>query len=870
MQTASFWLFNRLHWRHLLQTPLSSGLTLLGVALGVAVVLAIQLTSQTAVQQFKESVTLLAGSANLEVVPQTADRLSEAKLFPQLTLLWQQDAVLRPVIDRVVVVPAEQAASGKPQVLRVNAINMLGDTDFRETTWIEGGAPESYLHIFQRGRVYLGEALAQQLGVSRVGDTFRVWVDEHEARLQVAGILAKGDLTGAYAGQVAFMDIGPAQELFSMAGSLNRVELIVPEAEREAIAATLNKALEGQGLAVQRPERRGERVEQLMQSYHYNLTALSLIALLVGGFLIYNTLSITVIRRKGQLATLRALGMKRRQVIGLFLLEALALGGIGSLLGVGLGLVLAQSSVESVGRTLQELYTGQGVSSLQVSWEWPVATFLLGVGLSLLGALAPALEAARVEPAIAMRQQSQEPATSRWPLVLAAMGLLLGGLAWWASAQPPVNGVPVWGYVSSTCMVFGLAMLVPVGLKFILKGLASLLRAMKLIPAYLAVTQLRQALGRSAVAVASLGIAIGMQLSMTTMIHSFRESVTLWVNQSLKADVFVQPLASKVSREAAMLPVKTVRLIQQVPGIEATDPFLERSITWNNTRIKLGVGDFETFLSHGAVRFVDGEPFQQVIERALAPGAQAAIVSEPLAVKHGLSKGQTLTLPTPTGAVTLTIEGIYHDFASDQGYVVIPRQLFADYFPEQGQQVNSIALYAQAGVSPDELRERISKALPANTLLDIRTNDELRSEVLRVFDQTFAITYGMQGIALLVAVLAVWNTLMALVLEHRKELGVLRYLGTSLKQVGQLVLTQAWALAGLGFGAGSVLGYALALLLVHVINRQAFGWSVVFDVPVLTLSLSLVWLLLSATLAALWPLWQAKKLSPPQTLRGPA
>jgi putative ABC transport system permease protein len=877
---AGWWLFARYHVRDLTRNPLRTALTLFGVALGVALVLAIQLSSQSAVGQFRQSMATLAGSANLEVVSQTSDRFDESVLN-QLSWLWQVPKLqAAPILERVLLVPADHATLKNkklepPQVLRIFGMNMLGDTDFRGTSWTKNQEPSNYLDIFKDGQVYLGEGLAERLHVKGRSAQFNVLVDDEKQTLQVAGLLASGNLTGAYAGQVAFMDIGAAQALFKMQGFLTRLELSVPESQKTAVQARLAKQLAPLGLSVQRPQRRGERVEQIMSSYHYNLTALSLIALLVGGFLIYNTLSIAVLRRRESIGTLRALGASRALVASLVLSEALLLSGAGTLLGLMAGFFLAQGAAHTMGATIQALYTGQNLSTLIIDWPLVGLVGLGGLLLGSLGALIPAWEAASVPPALATRGQAAFN-QRRLPWVghqgveaLAGLGVVLALAAFWCATQPMVNGVPVYGYLASTLGVFGVACWVPLLLKHGLTLLAPMLKNLFGVGAQLAALQLRQALGRSSVAVASLAIAIGMQLSMTIMIASFRQTVETWVHQSLKADLFIQPFTSTVSREAGELSAKTIQLIQATKGIAATDPFLERSIVLNNKLIKLGVGNFDTFLRYGHVTMVDGEPFDEVMKRVVQEGRNGALISEVLAVKMGFQKGQTLKLPSPSGALKVTVDGIYHDFASDQGYLIISRNVFGRYFPAQAGLSNSIAIYLKPNVTPEAFRKTLLERLPNNgALLEIRTHNELRQQVLTVFDQTFSITYAMQAIALLVSVLAVCNTLLALVLEHKQELGLLRYLGSSVGQIRQLVVTQGLLLVSFGYGAGCVLGYGLALLLVYVINLQAFGWSIAWAWPWASLLSTLLCLLVAVWLAVQWPAHQAGKIQPPSVLRG--
>jgi putative ABC transport system permease protein len=885
-------LFKNLCLHDLRHNVLRTSLTILGVALGVATALSIWLLSQSSVSEFKSGIQQLAGSAAYEIESKTTDRLPET-LVKELSWVWDKGVMLRPVIERLAV-----TSGPNPQVVRFLAVDMLGDQDYREKLWVEGAEPElGKLDIFRKDAVYIGETLAKRLGITRLGQQFSLLVNDQPKQVTVVGILANKGVGGAFSGQVALMDIGSAQQLHGFEGWLSRLEVNLPEDPQAEVSmdtsgddilgwlkapvltasetATafpwwkdLNKHLEQKGFSLQRPERRGERVEQILQSYHYNLMALSLIALLVGGFLIFNTQSIAVLRRRSLIGGLRALGTNRWEIASLILTESTLIGllgaGIGWVLGVGFSLL----GIQSVSKTVQTLYTGQGFSSLSGVEQTLPWVLLAGVGIALLGAFYPTLEAMRVSPKLALRPFAMDQAITRgWIVKSLVLGLVLLALAFLAAWQPPIQGVPVYGYIAATLGVFGVACLAPAFSEQGLTLWADVCKSGSWVTGRLAALQLLRSPSRSAIAVASLGITLGMLMSMSILIHSFRSTVTLWVNQTLKADLFVQSVAAKVSRESAYLSTETVNKLIALPDVEAADRFLERSVTWEGKRIRLGVGDFDTFLKHGSVIFLNAEPFEQVIQRVQKAVHPSGVISESLANRYHLKVGSTLRLDTPNGPLPIRVEGVYYDFASDQGYLVIPRDTFAGFFPKEANLISNVAIYLRSGASPESFRVNALKALPNGNLLDVRTNQELRQEVLKIFDQTFAITYVMQLIALVVSILAVGNTLVALSLENRSGYGMLRYIGASVQQTRRMVFTQAILLVLMGTLLGILLGYGLSVLLVYVINLQSFGWSVLFLIPWPTLLGYFSLLLGVVLLIGYIPARLVSQLHPPASLR---
>lgn len=554
--------------------------------------------------------------------------------------------------------------------------------------------------------------------------------------------------------------------------------------------------------------------------------------------------------------------MSRAQVLAHYLTEAALYGALGSAGGVALGWGLAHGLSGLVSQTMQVVYSGQPIGPLAYP-PWLLATGgAVGLLISLAGGLIPALEAASVAPAQATRGNSGQSAWLRWINPLAWLGLGLLGLGVLAGFQPPIHGLPIWGYVSSTLGIVGLTFGSPWILWHTLPWLSNMTKRFtgkaNSAAVQIGLRQLRGGLGRTAIAVSALAVSVGMVVSLTIMIASFRQTVQTWVNQTLRADLFIQPLGATFSRGGGQLSEDTVRLIATTPGIAAIDDFLETSIDLDGTPAKLGVGNFRTFRQYGSVRFVDGEPFDRALDR-LSRNPRGALVSEPLAVRLGLKRGQSLSLSTPQGPVAVTVENIYYDYASEQGYVLIDRALFRQLYPP-GTGSNSVAVYLPPGGSPEKVRQAILDRLPPASRLTMRTNGELRAEVLRIFDQTFAITYALQAIALLVAVLSVANTLLALTWEQRRQLAVLRATGAAAGQIRQLVLGQAVTLGGYGIGLGGLLGAGLSALLIFVVNRQAFGWTLGLTVPWGTLIECGVALLLASWAAGWWPARQAARM----------
>ncbi len=847
----------RIAWRNLTQNRLRTALTVLGIALGVAILLAITLANDMALANFRDSLDRVAGQSNLTVRPMQGAAMPEGAIR-QMRWVWRIGGQFAPVIEQTALWPASR------EVVQVLGFNMLSDFGGRwESLDFERRLPDP-LAILKPGHALVGSGLAHRYRLAP-GDRFELFVNDHPVRLTVAGVLSDKGLGGAYSGNVLLMDLPNAQGLFGMIGQLSAVNLQVPEPLAEPALRKLTQELPA-GLGAQRSQRRSQQVDKMLRAYRYNLTTLSFIAMLVGVFLIYNTMSITIIRRRPEIGTLRAIGFSRGQVFTLFLGEALLMGVAGTALGLGLGVMLAHGASRAVSATVAALYTGQVLSGFPLNPWLLVQAGVFGLLMTLLGALAPILEATHVAPAEASRRASYETRIERYSGRLAMAGLACAGLAGWAALQPPVGDLPVFGFVSALLLILAGAFVMPRTLKALLSAMLPGLQALGGVEGRMAGLFLRGALGRTAVAVASLMIGIAMMISLAVMIGSFRETVNLWVNQTLKADLWIDPVARQDSKQTGRISPETVALLRSVPGIAALDRFYEFPIEYQGNPARLGVGDFAVLARYGNLQFVGGAPMAPILQRCLRrPGV---IVTESFANRNRIRAGDTMRLDTPSGPRAFTVEGIYYDYASDLGYVVMPRPWYRAYYHDAS--VSNLAVFLKPDADTETVRAAIVDALARSQpprQLFIRSNRELRAEVLRVFDRTFAITYALHVIAIAVAMLAVMNSLFALVLEARRDFGILKYLGASNRQVGRIVLTQAALLGLFGNASGLIIGFLLSFLLIFVINKQSFGWTIQFSVPVAFLLQSFLLVMGTAVLSGLVPARLAARTPAPEVVR---
>ena len=840
-------LFRWLIVRNLKQQPLRCIATVLSLAVGVAVVVAMQLANASSVRGFSTALDAVAGRTSLEITS-PGGGVAENRLG---VLGWLREyGLVSPVIDTDVrLSPEADADPERLEAVRLLGVDILRDRPFRDYPLIEGDAArrvttQEFLSLLTDPQAVVLTAQFAERHAIAIGDPVGLLAGERVVPLRVAGILGRDGPARVLDGNFALMDIAAAQWALDRLGRVDRIDIRladdidVAEAER-AIAARLPA-----GLDVQRPSRRGAEVERMLRAFHFNLTALSFIALLVGLFLVYNTVSVSVIARREEIGMLRTVGVGRRAIIGLFLGEAGMLALAGSAIGAPLGWVLAQGAVQLTSSTVSQFWVASAAEVPPLSAGMVALAFAVGVPLALVAAAVPAGEAARVAPLAAVRGDATLESRTRLPRRFIVIPALLFGLAVWMAQQGPVDGLPVFGLLASLAVVFGAALLMPAVLFGFRRLCGTAMARWLRVEGHLAHANLGSAIPRLSISVAALAVSLAMMVAIAIMVGSFRETVIYWIGQTLQADLFVS-----ASRSGGGISTETEGNIVEHPDVVAVDGLTRVTVRYAGSPVVVGAGRFDVLLEHGVLLFkapVDGREAM-----AGAIGDDAVVVSEAFSLKQGVRVGETIELPTPQGAAAFRVAAVYFDYSNDRGLVMMDVDTFARHF--EPARPAGLTVYLRAGADANVVRQELRTAFGAERRLFITTNAALRREVLRIFDSTFAITYALEAIAIAVSMFGVAVTLLTLVLERRSEIATLRLVGAERRQLRRMIVIEAGVLGVLTQAVGLVVGFALSLILIYVINVQSFGWTIQFHVPTAFLVQSTAAILVATTVAGLYP-----------------
>jgi putative ABC transport system permease protein len=837
--------------RYLTRHPWLMGLSVLGVALGVAVVVSIDLANSSAGRAFELSAETVTGQATHQVTG-AAGALPDS-VYRQLRV----EAGVRP--SAPVVAGYASVARGE-RTFQVVGIDPFADAPFRPYLGTGPGGTFDLGTFMTQDAALLSAPTAGELGVA-AGDTLRVDVEGTQQPVVVGGLIEPQDERSRRAlSNLLVVDVSTAQRLFDLRGRLSRIDLILPDADAERTAALERiRADLPPGAQVQRAEARTQTVDQMTRAFDLNLTALSLLALVVGAFLIYNTMTFSIVQRRGLIGRLRALGVTRGQIFGLVLGEAALLGVVGTGLGLLLGIVLASGLVQLLAQTINDLYFVVEVSELTIT-PWLLAKgALLGLGTTVAAAIPPAREATNAPVSTVLRRSSQEATIQNLAPWLAGAGALVSALG--AGLLMATEQSIIIGYGALLCLLLGAALCTPWAVMGIARALRPVLGRLVGVVGRMAARGVVTSLSRTGVAIAALMVAVAATVGVGLMIDSFRGTVEDWLTQSLQADIYVQPPSEVFRRSTATLDSLAAERLRAVKGTAGA--YSVRRLT---VQAEVGPTDLVAIEpgpeTEDVYRLKSGAP--EAAWEAFRSGP-SVFVSEPYAYRHDLAVGDTVRLQTDRGRRALPIRAVYYDYGSDLGVVMMSRSTYTRFYDDRG--ASGLAFYAAEGRSVDGIIADMRAATAGLQDVIIRSNRALRETSLKVFDRTFTITTVLRLLALVVAFIGVLSALMALELERRREMGVLRATGMTPPQVGGYVTLQTGLMGAIAGVLSLPLGYVLAYVLVFVINKRSFGWTLDLTVSPDVLVQALLLSIGAALLAGLYPAWSMAHEHPATALR---
>jgi putative ABC transport system permease protein len=841
-------LLETVSWRHLKLHRLRTLLTILGIVLGVGVIVAIAIVNRSLTTSFQSTIDQIAGKAVLQVA--NGESGIREDLFPVVRdTAGVQDAAA--AVDGFL--PVSGAAAER---LYVYGVDLLTDFAIRDHQFAGAGFEfdRALDFIAAPDSIAVTETFARRLDVN-LGSQLTVITSRGKQTYTVRALLKEEGTAKVFGGNFALMDLPVAQMAFGKEGKFDIVDLTVePGATVADVQQRLRQRLQGMA-DVERPRKRGEQIESLLTSFRVGLFFVSLIALFVGFFLIYNTVSVSVVQRKREIGTLRCIGMRRGELIRWIISEALILALVGALAGCVFGWLLAQAALVAVGETVSNLFSSIGLMTGGLAWQELLLAITSGVGVAVLAALHPAVEAVRISPLENARQSVWRPVfhgSKSWATRLGLLCVLLSPMIIFFAAvlRSPVQQFSA-GVIGMLIFLLALAFLCPLIISSCVNWFA---RAGINIPGFswaesrLASDSLRKNPIRSGITVATMVISLAAIFTIAAFVNSVRGSLLAWIDQMVTADLIVSSGARTAGPKNVPLTEDPLPGLRSVAGVKIVD--LYRLIRSNYQGRPILIESFSAAAS-AAVRKLptpSGEGKMVLSEMAAGDGV---IVSESFQSKFGKGTNDTVELATPAGLVAFRVLGVYVDYSSDIGSVLIDRALYKKFW--QDELVDAFDLWLEPGADQNIVIEQIKKDYGEQYQLFISTHRQLKESVVRIMEQSFVVNYAVEIVAVIVAVFSVINTLLASVLDRARQIGVLRAIGATQAQIRRMIIFEAasMGLIGgfLGLIAGTIMSYHHVVYNTKVLTGWTFEYYYPYDLAASSIFVSVILCLL----AGYWP-----------------
>ncbi len=837
----------------LLQHPWQLVLALTGIALGIAVVIAIDLALESSLQSFQQINQVVSGKTTHRIIAR--DGSLDEKLYTQLRVELGIPN-LAPVLQGNV-----QITTNSQEHFRIYGIDPFIEDTFQSTWQLQSNRQKPVFSLIrlvsEANTALIGKKTAEQLGLD-INDNLTISTSNGSLDLKIIGFLNQTDaISNQILKNLIITDISTTQEILNQPGKLSFIEFKAKndknyisflEAIRQHLAADI---------LLTSSQNQIQSMRQMTRAFSINLKALGMLSLLIGMFLIYNTMTFLVIQRRRLIGSLRCIGVTRRQIFTLIITEALLLGIIGSLLGIVIGVLIGNGLLQLTSTTIETIYYQVDKVELIIHPEQLGKGLLLGLGATFLAILPPAWEATKVTPNSSLIRSQLETKINKLTHTTGIVGLVFvssGMILAFISEKSVFLGL-----ASIFILLFGFALMTPGCTVLLMKLFEKFSNNFLGILGVLPPKMVSAEISRTGVAIAALMIAVSATIGMDLMINSFRQTVSDWITTSLRADYYISASDRKTSHHISPIDQRLKDKIAALPEVGMLSSVLHTQVISKSGLIKVSVFELNDKSKHGFIfkQQIDGDLWQHFEQQ------QAIFITESLAYFHGLNIGDTLFLETKKAKQAFTIIAIYSDYSGDQGHIAMTRKLYLQFWEDSG--YTGIGIYTDKNTNLQQLETKLQNLLTHD--LALKSNHSIYKTSMEIFEQTFVITNALRWIAAGIAFTGIFSALLALQFERTKQFGILRAIGVTQRQLSLLILSET-GLIGLTAGIFAIpVGYFMAYILIFIVYLRSFGWTMAFHFNVSVIFQGLALALIAALLAGILPAIKMAKTRPAAALR---
>ena len=833
-------------FRYYFRSFTQSILAVLGVAVGIAVFVAVDLANDSAKQSFRNSAVSIFGDTEFQLMGSTSgisenvysDVVKSAELQPLLN-------IIRPIIDKQITLTDSNGVEDKYRLLGINVINenVLSGNNKYGIDFLNSS--QTSFNFFAENQVFVSSILASKKQLS-IADEFLV--EDTNNKISIVGFF-QGDnsLQRELMQNVIITDISVAQNITNSNGILTRIDISSVYDQNEKIALDKWFSLLPSGVQLIPSYTYSEARKSITKSFDTNLLALSLLALLVGLYLIYNMMTFSIHRRKNLFGTLRAIGVTKNEIFFLVLVEGLLIGLIGAIFGIMLGILLAYFLLGLISSTINYQFFSSSPNSIALDITIIYQALILGISGSIVSVLIPAWSASRIQPRELIDIYGKYSTYNNYHMVLFFLGLLLCSIGYLITLAPITNLII--GFIAMFLVIVGLSLTVPTTTQIVLLIISSILEKIgRPTIVTLSVETIKNSLNTIAICIAALSVSIAMTIGIGCMIQSFRATVEEWLNQSLVADIYIAPPTLSFGQDLKGIDDEFIKYVSDVPEIEYISQLGSFEIFKDGYLLNLIVVDSAEKIFDEVIQLKEGEKkdiWNDFVQ------TDSILISEPLAFQKNIQINDTFDILTDTGLKSFTVRGIYYDYSSTSGIAMVSKQVYDNYW--NNSKVTSLALYLNDSQNSEVVFNKLLDKFDTDWDLQIISSKKLNNASMEIFDKTFEITFVLRSISLIVAFIGILGAISAIILSRAREFSILKSIGFTNNQLRTIIGNQTFIIGVISGLISIPLGIIITNLLIQIINKQSFGWSIPMQLLPSVFVEGIMVAILSSVLASIYP-----------------
>ena len=833
-------------FRYYFRSFTQSILAVLGVAVGIAVFVAVDLANDSAKQSFRNPAVSIFGDTEFQLMGSTSgisenvysDVVKSAELQPLLN-------IIRPIIDKQITLTDSNGVEDKYRLLGINVINenVLSGNNKYGIDFLNSS--QTSFNFFAENQVFVSSILASKKQLS-IADEFLV--EDTNNKISIVGFF-QGDnsLQRELMQNVIITDISVAQNITNSNGILTRIDISSVYDQNEKIALDKWFSLLPSGVQLIPSYTYSEARKSITKSFDTNLLALSLLALLVGLYLIYNMMTFSIHRRKNLFGTLRAIGVTKNEIFFLVLVEGLLIGLIGAIFGIMLGILLAYFLLGLISSTINYQFFSSSPNSIALDITIIYQALILGISGSIVSVLIPAWSASRIQPRELIDIYGKYSTYNNYHMVLFFLGLVLCSIGYLITLAPITNLII--GFIAMFLVIVGLSLTVPTTTQIVLLIISSILEKIgRPTIVTLSVETIKNSLNTIAICIAALSVSIAMTIGIGCMIQSFRATVEEWLNQSLVADIYIAPPTLSFGQDLKGIDDEFIKYVSDIPEIEYISQLGSFEIFKDGYLLNLIVVDSAEKIFDEVIQLKEGEKkdiWNDFVQ------TDSILISEPLAFQKNIQINDTFDILTDTGLKSFTVRGIYYDYSSTSGIAMVSKQVYDNYW--NNSKVTSLALYLNDSQNSEVVFNKLLDKFDTDWDLQIISSKKLNNASMEIFDKTFEITFVLRSISLIVAFIGILGAISAIILSRAREFSILKSIGFTNNQLRTIIGNQTFIIGVISGLISIPLGIIITNLLIQIINKQSFGWSIPMQLLPSVFVEGIMVAILSSVLASIYP-----------------